>query len=573
MNLVDVVGERIKKNVLGLGANEKEWRILIIDQDTANLLHHSIPMSEVLSHNIAMIERLEEERSPSKDFTAIYFVKMNSAKAKRIQKDVTNKMYPSAWVVSMCSLEKKDEEVMESLVKKAEKHRKKNGALQFIYKTVIFDFISISADVFQLCSEGSFYTSKETYLNSVSEKIRGLSRTIHTMFTPIPVGKHAQELATRLDTTGPGKIIIVERGVDLNTPLMHFFTFESMLWDLGLGGPGYVIEVQKETKKPAQEEIKEGAEQKEKNTALKEETPQEDEEKKIEMNREHTVWESIKNTQLIKAHEILTELVKETTKSVEKEKKGNIKRLVRAVQELPAQTRTLKEIKILMGLLEECVEYFNRNGIREVAELEQGMVTGKTSDGKTYKKVAAKELMGVLESCRLTQEEKHRLYVLFVYNYGSLERNEQKHLIERGHLRKEFLEEAEEAKKHLFGRKILALSKRSEAISRYVPSVCDIVNGVLTKDERICAHFEIPVVASNDVLTGASLRKREFVFKAPAGAETSERKPVIVYFIGGVCISEITEIREISKNTGQCILIGSTEIFSPNDFLKKFRRL
>lgn len=589
MNLVEVAAERIKQQVLGLGASEKEWRVLVIDQETAELLHHSVPMSDVLAQNIALIERLDDERGPSPDFTAIYFVKMTSAKAKRIQKDFSHGLYPSMYVVSISPLEKKEEGMMQGLVQKAEKKRRKEKNYQFVYKTVLFEFVALSPDVFRLYADCTFYSDRERYLETTAERLRGLCRLIQADCTPVPVGKHTSGLASRIDTTGPGKLIVIERGADVSTPLMHFFTFESLLWEIGSGGPGYVLAVQKESerqpkslgrtkgKKPAEEageKQEEAAGEKQEEEEESSSSGDDDEEnRKIEMNRQHLVWESIKNQQLIEAHQTLTELVKQTTKSAEKEKKGNIRRLVKAVQELPAQTRTLKEIKVLMGLLEQCVGYFNDNGIKTLAEVEQGLATGKTADGKSFRSLASSEFFRVLDTAKLTKEEKYRVFLLLVSSYGALSAKEEKQLVEKGHLTREKLEESKYVAKCLFGRALKPLSKRKLPIARYVPVAGEVVQAILGKDARACEHFGVALPARADTLTGESLRKREFIFRAVSSQSGFERKVVIVYFIGGVTIAEITEIREIAKNSGTPILIGSTAVCSPNDFLSVLSQL
>ncbi|KAI5186493.1 hypothetical protein NEHOM01_1505 [Nematocida homosporus] len=559
MNLVDIVGDRIKKHVLRLGAAHKEWRVLVIDHDTAHLLHYALPMSEVLSQNIAMIERIEEERQAAADFSVVYFVKMSVGAAKTIQKDFGKKMYSSVYVVSMGPIEKKAQQVLDEVAKKVEKRQSKGESLHFTCKAVNFDFLPLCSDVFQLTVGSNFYLDKERYALEVADKLQGLCRTVKAQCTPVGVGKVTKKVVERIDTTGPGKLVVIERGIDLNTPLLHWFTFESLLWDLGLGGPGYVVDLNGR-KKGESEGGGDGE-------------GESDEEARIEMSESHTVWESVRNTQLVKTHEILSDLIKDATKSNEKESKTNIKRLVKAIQELPSQTKTLKEIKALMGLLERCVNYFNTHEIKQVAEVEQGIATGKDAAGSTYKKVATKEFFRVLETARLTKEEKTRLYFLLLANMGSLQRNEEKTLLTQGHISKKEVECWEKAKKHLKGRAAIPLTKRPIPIARYTPIIHDVLTAIISKNKKACTHFDISLPETRENLSGHSLRKREFVFRAPAHTTSTEKRPIIIFFIGGVCIAEISEIREIAKNTGLSIIVGSTAVYSPSGFLSSLSEL
>ncbi|KAI5181566.1 syntaxin-binding protein 2 [Nematocida sp. AWRm80] len=558
MDLVELVGKKIRKNVLSMGITEKDWRVLIIDQATAHLLHHTIPMSEVLSYNVAMIERIEEARVGDKEFTAVYFVKMNASIAKIIQKDISSKMYENVFVISIGEIDKKEKGILDSLVERAEKKRSKGGNNHFVYKVVPFDFVPLGTDVFQVPMDLAYYTEKTKYLHSISEKIKSLFQMVQAKCTPVPVGRYAKELADTLDTTGPGKLIILERGVDMYAPLMHSFVFESLLWDLELAGPGYVVVP--DEKEPSEE-------------SKEKESPEEKGDKKFELNKTHMVWETVKNMQLIHTHETLSSMIKKATNTSHKEDKNNLKRLVKAVQELPAQTRTLKEIKILMGLLEQCVSFFNSNGIKEVAELEQNIATGKDLKGSSFKHIASKEIFRVLEESKLTKQERYRLYLLFISRYGKMQNNEIRKMIEHGYLTHSQVEESEKVIKHLMNRSIKPLTKRKQPISRYVPVVHDIIKTVITNNHDHCKKLEIFMPQKADTLTGTSLRKREFVFKTPTSSEAYDKRPIIVFFIGGITINEISEIREISHHTGTTILIGSTDICSPNTFLDTFKKL
>ncbi|OAG33171.1 hypothetical protein NEIG_01596 [Nematocida sp. ERTm5] len=561
MNLVEIVGDRIKKQVLALGHSEKTWRVLIIDQNTAKLLHHTLPMSEVLSRNIAMVERLEDMRERTTEFSAIYFVNINSQSVKQIEKDFSNKMYRSVFVVSCTHIGDKEEKALENLKKKAEKLREKakdkeKDSIDFIYKSIIFDFIPIAPDVFHVETPYSYYTSREKYLEDISNKIKGIYRVIQVRCTAIPIGRYAKELTSKIESSGTSKLVVVERGADMNTPLIHTFTFESLLWDLGLAGPGYIVEEKKVPQAETPGNDKESESESDDN-----------DEKRVEISEDYKVWMDVRTKQLVETHKKLSELIKKETKTEEKEQKSNIKQLVRAVQELPVHTRTLKEIKILMGLLEKCVKFFNMPGIKETAELEQGISTGKDFNGHNFKHEVTKKFFSVLKTAKLTKTEKVRLYLLYILNYGPLQRNEEARLIEKGHLSQKDLDSGERVRKYMAERRIKPMSKRTLPIARHVPIIADILTAIISKDKHACRKLEIHLPDAKDVLSGESLRRREFVFKTSASTDSAHRKVILVYFIGGVSIAEISEIREIAHNTGQTIFIGSTDICAPNSFV------
>lgn len=562
MNLVKITAERIITHVLATGHAEKDWRVLIIDDSSVKLLHHSLPLSEVLSRNIAMVERIEESRDASNEFNAIYFISATAQNIKKIEKDISNKLYRNVFVISATEIQKKEKQALDDLAKKVEKQQlKKKTEFGFMYKTVLFDFIPLEPDLFHLETAQSYYADKSKYISEIISKINGTCKTIQIQFTPIPVGLYAKKLADQLDSTGPSKLVIVERGSDMNTPLLHTFTFESLLWDLGLSGPGYVVEKPESTAK------------KEKSQEEEESESESESEKRLELNEDYKVWHSVRNKQLVETHKILADLIKDETEAEEKEGKTNVKKLVKAVQELPSQTRTLKEIKILMALLERCVGFFNTHGIKEAAELEQGIATGKDFKGNSFKNVVTKTLFNVLKSSKLTNTEKYRIYLLYLMNYGNLQQSEERRLIEKGVLTKKEIDEGEVVKAHLSGRNIKSLSKRKLPIARHVPLIVDVLQAILNKDKSACTKLEIDIPDNTDMLTGASLRKRDFVFKATPESKSAHKRVIMVYFIGGVSIAEISEIREVAKKTGKTIIVGSTDIYSPNAFIETLKML
>lgn len=564
MNLVEITADRIISHVLATGHSEKDWRVLVIDHITAKLLHHSLPLSEVLSKNIAMVERIEENRARSNEFSVIYFISATAQNIKKIEKDISNKLYRDVFVISVTGIQKKEEQALDAIARKVESQQKKKKTdFSFTYKAVLFDFIPLEPDLFYMESPYSYYSDRSKYLGEIADRIKGMCKTLRIQITPVPVGLYAKKLADQIESTGPSKLVIIERGLDMNTPLLHTFTFESLLWDLDLAGPGYVVEKEGHVDEEEGEE-KEGEEDSEDDS---------DHEKRLELNEDYKVWKSVRNKQLVETHRVLADLIKDETQTRKEEGKTNIKKLVKAVQELPSQTRMLKEIKVLMALLERCVGFFNLDGIKETAELEQGIATGRDSRGGSFKSAATKMLLNVLRTAKLRSSEKYRLYLLYLMSYGSLQRHEEKRLIEKGALTQKEIDQGEVIKIHLAGRKIKSLSKRTLPIGRHVPLVADVLQAIIDKDSASCGKLEIDVPCHTDILTGASLRKREFVFKATPEVKTVHRRVIILYVIGGVSIAEVSEIREIARKTGKVIVVGSTAVCSPNAFVETLKAL
>lgn len=578
MDLVEIISTRIISKVLGISNSKENWRALIIHEPSARLLHHTMPISEIFAHNIALIERLEEKREQSGEFIGLYFVALDDDVLSKILKDYKDRIYKEYYIVSMNPPSAKQQKKIEAIIAKNEGYRKKGkDYVEFLHKEVAFDFVPLASDLFRCETKFNYYLEEEGYMEEIPRKILGLCEALHVGAVFYSVGGEALKLGQKMDVLfdtvgkkGRNKFVIMERGCDINSALIHFFTFESALWDYKVAGPGYLLLREKSGKDEGEDRKVEGEQSSSDSTSSSGSSESDTRTKKrVDVDEHNELWMSIRNTHLSETNEVLTKHIKEVAKTSEKIEKGDLKKLRRAVKELPSQTKLMKELSIFVKMVEYCVETFNQNDLKEIAVFEQGVCTGKDFDGRRYKDMA-KTFFSLMEKQMVTKEDKLRLYLLLLSNGTTLQRNETQRLLDSGRLKKKELDMGEAMKRYLAGRQLSPESEGELEISRYIPVISDILSAVMKNNEAKYMSFRIRgPERGGEVPLNTSLRKREFVFKGRSMKATAQDKNlVIVYFIGGVSISEITAIREISKKTGMRILVGSTEVYNAGGFVK-----
>jgi Sec1 family len=580
MNLVEIVTERIVSKVLSRSNSRDEWRALVIHEPTARLLHHTMTVSDIFAHNIALIERLEQEREPQGEFTGIYFVRLEDSVLDKIIKEYKEKKYKEYYIISVNEPSEKQMKKIGALVSKSEVQREKGKEyVQVFHRTVLFDFVPQGSDLFQLECRNEYYLDGEEYTEEVSRKLYNMCRILKVEPVFYSVGSSSLRLSQKMEMCmdgeggrGRDKFIVMERGHDVNSALMHFFTFESALWDYKLAGPGYVVyrEGLNGRKEQEEERRRDGESEPSSSESLGE--SEDLDRKKMEVGDKDELWLGVRNSHLSETNDILSKHIREVTKKSEGIETGNIKNLSKAIHELPSQTRLIRELNIFVRLVEQCVEVFSSNNLKEVSLFEQGLSTGYTADKKRFKDIPEK-FFRLMESPAVTKTDKFRLYLLLLANNAALDRRDVEKLLDFGYLKKREIDLGDVMKKRICGRQIRPARENELEISRYVSVIEDVLAAVIKEKESKYKHLKLKGPGKKEVPAKRSLRKKGFVFKSREQGSDVHRNVVIVYFIGGVSIAEITAIREVCRKMGTEVVIGSTDVYEAGGFIEMIKRI
>ncbi|KAF9762221.1 Syntaxin-binding protein 1 [Nosema granulosis] len=201
MDLKKLQKKKIIENVFR-AEKSSDWSVLVYDKAAAKVMTSLFTQSELISYNIVIAQRIEEEREQA-DFPVVYFVECNKENSNAINEDFNSKKYSS---YTVCSLN--NPEGLHELIKA---------------KRIFMNFLAVEDRVF---------------LSSI-EDIYSVADSLNAQFFVEYTAKDLEKQCEVLDESFSGdnrngKIIVFDRSIDLYTPILHFFTFQALLVDLDI---------------------------------------------------------------------------------------------------------------------------------------------------------------------------------------------------------------------------------------------------------------------------------------------------------------------------------------------------
>lgn len=201
MNLKELHKQKIIKEVFTNFGNA--WSILIHDKITIDIINLIFKKSDLIDFNITALFSIGEER-PNWDIPAMYFVDCTKEIARKINSEFKSGKCPSIKVFSL---------------------RKPEGLDPGILCTVV------NIDI-KIVEERIF----ECHWDSLSSLANILDARLNINFIGC-TRKIAQDIESKLVLPQNPKneipILILDRSMDLFTPLMYFFSFRSILAEVG----------------------------------------------------------------------------------------------------------------------------------------------------------------------------------------------------------------------------------------------------------------------------------------------------------------------------------------------------
>ncbi|KAF9423306.1 vacuolar sorting protein VPS33/slp1 [Podila epigama] len=470
-------------------------------------------------------------------------------------------------------------------------------------KEIFIDFTAIESRVFSLESPSSFYTlyspSKKMELAAEMDSIaKQLVSVIATMgdypsiryFRPPEAfdGKRTQsmKLAMLLQSEleayirsspetagrqqGQGTILILDRSIDVTAAIVHEFTYQAMANDL--------LPIEDGTKYSYEVENSTG--ENEKVSVVIDETDQ--------------VYMDIRHAHIVETAGTLTAKFNKFVADNEalrgdKDKAASLRNMKDQLANLPQFQDLKTKYSTHIHMAKECMKIFEKFKINELGLVEQQLATGETVDGHLPKQIVA-EMAPFLDDPDVSTMDKIRLLMLYVICRGGLRADDRERLFEHAKISEGNAEAirnlallginterggaaGRSKKKPFYPRKRAEDEEQPFDLSRYITKAKKIVeehiNGTL--DTALYPYTtEAPVDSGAD--SSKSLRKT-------AQTTLDKKKPnvkgsrLMVFIAGGVTYSEIRAMYELCLEMGRDIIIGSTHIITPRQFIYSLRHL
>ncbi|XP_072245104.1 syntaxin-binding protein 3 [Leuresthes tenuis] len=565
-----IVWNRIKDNIITDCRKSEVWKILILDPFTTKLLSSCCKMSDLMAEKITIVEDLYKNREPVPEMKAIYFMTPTSKCVQAFIDDFKPKpKYKSAYVyfTDYCP-----DDLFNNMKLYCAKYIR-------VCKEINISFLPQEAQVFTCDNPEGFRSiysphsqDKKKTLETLAEQLVTLCATLdeypgvrYKKDSNMENAKTLAELVDyklakhyELDDSGKKKgktqaqLLIVERGFDPVSPILHELTYQAMAYDL--------IDIQNDTYK-----------YKSKN----------DSEKQALLNEDDMLWVKLRHKHIAEVSEQIPKMLKEISASKKQpDEKITISNLAQMMKKMPSFRKQVTEKTIHLQLAEDCMKHFSNN-VEKLCKAEQDLAVGSDVDG-----VKVKDPMRTLLPVLLhpySTHDKIRAVLLYIFSLsGTTDENLNK-LIQHVKIEdeREFILNWKElgvpiiTSPSFFSRKATRRDRSQEEkynLSRWTPVIKDVMEDAVENklDTREWPHLSECPAAWNG--SGAVSARQKH--KPSAQDERRSGSRLIIFVVGGISYSEMRCAYEVTQAVKSCeVIIGSSHILTPTSLLNNIKAL
>ncbi|XP_031124656.1 SNARE-interacting protein KEULE-like isoform X3 [Ipomoea triloba] len=607
--------------------------VLIMDKLTVKIMSYACKMADITDEGVSLVEDIHRRRQPLPTMDAVYFIQPTKENVVMFLSDMAGKspLYRKAFVFFSSPIAK---ELVDHIKKDTTVLSRIGGLREMNLEYFAIDsqgFVTDSERALEELfgdDEGSskgdaclnlMATRIATVLASLREfpsvryRAAPLDPTTMTTFRdliPTKLAAGVWNCLMKYKTTIPNfpqtetcDLLIVDRSVDQIAPIIHEWTYDAMCHDLlNMEGNKYVHEVPSKV----------GGLPEKKDVLLEDHDP---------------IWLEIRHAHIADASERLHEKM---TTFVSKNKAAQIHQssrdgelstrdLQKMVQALPQYSEQIEKLSLHVDIAGKLNRTIREMGLKELGELEQNLVFGDAG---------TKDVINFLKMKQdITRENKLRLLMIYAAVHpGKFDDDKVAKLMEVAKLPQDdmsavynmrLLEGSSENKKSSSGsfslkfdvhkKKHAARKERHDEqatwqLSRFYPMIEVLVEnlskGDLPKNDFPCMNNPSPsfhgtsrsVSMTHDIPTPHSMRSRRSATWARARSSddgyssdsilrcaSSDFKRmgrrIFVFIVGGATRSELRACHKLTTKLQREIVLGSSSLDDPPQFITKLKLL
>nr|XP_020513609.1 syntaxin-binding protein 3 [Labrus bergylta] len=564
-----IVWKKIKESIIADCRKSEVWKILILDTFTTKLLSSCCKMSDLLAEKITIVEDLFKTREPVPDMKAIYFMSPTAQCVDAFIADFKTKpKYKAAYVYFTDYL---SDDLFDNMKRHCAKYIR-------VCKEINMSFMPHEAQVFTCDNPGAFqslYSPKSQDKMKILETLANQLVTLCATLDENPGVRYKKDsnmenaktlaelvddkLERHYDIDDGGKkkgktqaqLLIVERGFDPVSPILHELTYQAMAYDL--------IDIQDNIYKY---KGKDGSE------------------KQAMLNEEDMLWVELRHKHIADVSAEIPKMVKEISASKKKpDGKITISNLAQMMKKMPSFRKQLTEKTVHLQLAEDCMKHYSNN-VEKLCKAEQDLAVGADLEGVKVKDPMRTLLPVLLHPYNI--HDKIRAVLLYIFSLnGTTDENLNK-LIQHVKIEdeQEFIHNWKElgvpiiTSPSLFSRKPSRRDRSQEEkynLSRWTPVIKDVMEDAVENklDTREWPHqSECPAAWNGSGAVSARQKHKASQDDRRTGSR------LIIFVLGGMCFSEMRSAYEVTQAVKSCeVIIGSSHILTPSSLLEDIKAL
>ncbi|XP_054021559.1 syntaxin-binding protein 3 isoform X1 [Dryobates pubescens] len=575
--LKSLVWQKLKSSVFDDCRKEEEWKIMLLDDYTTKLLSLCCRMTDLLAEGITVVENVYKTREPVPQMNAIYFITPTKKSVDGLIDDFITKSssrYKAAYVyfTDFCP-DNLFNKIKSSCAKSIRRCKEINISF-FPYESQVFT-LNVP-DAFYRCYSPTLDKAKDkdAVMQVMAEQIVTLCATLDenpgVRYKSGPTDK-ASKLAqlveknlenyyktdekSQIKTKTHSQLIIIDRGFDPVSTVLHELTFQAMAYDL--------LPIENDTYKYKTE----GSAGKEQEAVLEE---------------DDELWVKMRHKHIADVIEEIPKLLKEVSaKKKAAEGKLSISALAQLMKKMPHYRKEISRQVVHLNLAEDCMSKFKSN-LERLCKIEQDLALGTDAEGQKVKD-SMRVLLPVLLSKSHENYDKIRAILLYIFSTNGTTQENLDKLIQNVQIESDSdmiknwkylgipIITSSGAQQYKHPRRDRS-SEEMFQLSRWTPVIKDVMEDAIenkldSKQWPYCS----PCPPTWNGSGAVSARQKP---KASYQVERKSSARLIIFVIGGITYSEMRSAYEVAQAYKSCeVVIGSTHILTPKRLLDDVKSL